>query len=145
MEPRVPKSALKSFPQKGCLCRNCPQDRHNTAMSSHGNGMQMDFTNRGETFPRPYRKNQFKRRFRIQWDAMAQQGGRRTAAHAAGGEQLRKELTDGFLRKRVINILLPAPRFNGMFELKNPPLGSWEIPKAPQLQGTISTSFCTTV
>lgn len=117
MEPRVPKAEI--FPQKGSLCWDCPREWHSTATSSHGNGVQMDSTNTGGTFP----AHAGEIRSGEALGCAGMQRGRRT--RAAGGEQLSKELTDGFLWKRVINILLPAPGFNGMLELKKP--STWKL------------------
>lgn len=38
----------------------------------------------------------------------------------------------------VVNILTSAPRFNGMFELRNPTLGSQEIPEAGRRIWTVA-------
>lgn len=95
MEPRVPKPALKYSHRKGFVLE-LPWGGNNSHEQPWKWGAE-GFHQLRRNVPSPHRKDQLKRSFRMWWDEMAQQRGRRTAAHAAGGEQLRKELTDGFL------------------------------------------------
>lgn len=93
MEPRVPKAALKYSHRKGLCAGIAPGNgtaQPRAAMEMGCRGISPTQEERSQ--PTEERAGQEKL-----WDVLglSREGGRRTAARAAGGEQLSKELTDG--------------------------------------------------